>query len=329
MFGTRNVGLLQYVTSTTLPHIPEISGAPSPPPAGHKSHKNHLNVKSEAWRRLESTYQIDTFSFARQVVAWTMANIQDVPFKLEDPHTAEKLSLVTRRRDGLPHKIDHPVDTIDRLGAFLDILPLKSAQRLFHMLYPDTLDWKFMLNQAYDLDQNIFEYFLWTRTPPGDNRRSAALVVAYQPPWILSHADFAEFAKCSSLPPFIAPGHIYPSELQSKHRIWAKLWDTCVQHNTKWFILTSWNVWAFGGFSDGWCSGYISDIWHLDEHTPTVLECITFWIASAMECEDGYQRPKVGCVDLSSPRYINMPARLHDVLDQDLEAAVALAQMPL
>jgi len=52
-------------------------------------------------------------------------------------------------------------------------------------------------------------------------------------------------------------------------------------------------MWAFGGFSDGWCSGFISDIWHLDEHTPTVLECITFWMTSAMECGDGYQRPKV------------------------------------
>lgn len=30
-----------------------------------------------------------------------------------------------------------------------------------------------------------------------------------------------------------------------------KLYDTCVRHKTKWFIITSWNLWAFGGFSDG------------------------------------------------------------------------------
>lgn len=69
MFGPRKPGLLQYVTSTTLPHIPEIAGVPPLPPKGHKSHKNNLLVKSEAWRRLENIYQIDPSGFAQQIVA--------------------------------------------------------------------------------------------------------------------------------------------------------------------------------------------------------------------------------------------------------------------
>lgn len=48
-----------------------------------------------------------------------------------------------------------------------------------------------------------------------------------------------------------------------------------------------------------------------------------------MGCEDGYQRPKVGYVDPSNPRHINMPARFYDVLDQDLEAVLVIAQMPM
>jgi hypothetical protein len=48
-------------------------------------------------------------------------------------------------------------------------------------------------------------------------------------------------------------------------------------------------------------------------------------MTSAMECGDGYQRPKVGCVNSDNPRHINMPARLYDVLSWDLEAALALA----
>lgn len=42
---------------------------PALPPAGHKSHKNYLSVKSEAWRRLENIYQIDPSGLAQQVVA--------------------------------------------------------------------------------------------------------------------------------------------------------------------------------------------------------------------------------------------------------------------
>lgn len=89
--------------------------------------------------------------------------------------------------------------TYSSLAAFLDTLPLKSAQRLFHILYKDTLDWKFHLNQAYDIDQNIFDYFLWGRTPQGNDEPQNALVVAYQPPWILSQADFEEFVRCSAV----------------------------------------------------------------------------------------------------------------------------------
>jgi hypothetical protein len=69
MFIGRRPDLLQYITSTTLPHIPEIAGMPEIPPPGHKSHKNNLAIKSEAWRRLENIYQIDPSCFAQQVVA--------------------------------------------------------------------------------------------------------------------------------------------------------------------------------------------------------------------------------------------------------------------
>jgi hypothetical protein len=42
------------------------------------------------------------------------SNVKDTPFKREDLHSTERLSLGTRRRDGLSDKLDHPMDTIDR-----------------------------------------------------------------------------------------------------------------------------------------------------------------------------------------------------------------------
>ncbi|KAF5357934.1 hypothetical protein D9756_001594 [Leucocoprinus leucothites] len=286
-------GLLDYVSSTTLPHIPESADMPVMPLPGHRSNRNHLTVRSEEWRRLETIYQIDPPGLARQVNDWTALNIRNVSFEYEDAHSTEKLSLGTRRRGGNFDCLGHPIDTIDRLGAFLDILPLRTAQRLFHILHPDTRQWKFKHHDEYDVDHKIFDYFLWTKTQRGTQEAQSRLVVAYQPPWILSQTDFEEFVRCGSLPPHIPPGHLYPADLHSRHKVWAKLWDTCVKHNTKWFVVTSWNVWAFGCFSDGWCSGAISDIWHLDEHTPNILECLTYWIASAMSRPGAYQRPKV------------------------------------
>ena len=170
---------------------------------------------------------------------------------------------------------------LDRLAALLDTLPLRSAQRLLHILFPDTRQWKFKQQEGFDVDCKFFGYFLWTKTQRYDQGSQNAVVLAYQPPWILSQTDFEGFIKCGSvnmlssykdkywnlqLPPHMPSGHLYPSDLPSKHKIWAKvsisvddlysphpgqLWDTCVKHNTKWFVITSWNIWAFGCFSDG------------------------------------------------------------------------------
>ncbi|KAJ3571878.1 hypothetical protein NP233_g3450 [Leucocoprinus birnbaumii] len=263
------LGLLEYVNTTTLPRIRETPDMPRMPLPGHRSNKNHLTVRSEEWRRLELLYQIDPTGFAHQVNNWASFNIRNIPFQHADAQSAERLSLGTRRRDGLSDYLDHPMDSIDRLAAFLDILPLRTAQRLIHILFPDTRQWRFKHQDELDVDRKIFNYFLWTKTQRGSQNAQNALVIAYQPPWVLGQVDFEEFVKCGSL------------------------WDTCVKNNTKWFVITSWNVWAFGCFSDGWCSAVISDIWHLDEHTPNVLECLTYWIASAMGRSGAYRKPKV------------------------------------
>jgi len=71
----------------------------------------------------------------------------------------------------------------------------------------------------------------------------------------------------------------------------------------------------------------ISDVWHLDEHTPNILECLAYWIASAMGRSGTYQRPKVGCIDSSNPRHINRPAQLSDVAYQGYDVFSALSEM--
>lgn len=74
-----------------------------------------------------------------------------------------------------------------------------SAQRLFHIVYPETLKWRFQQYASPHIDQNIFNYFLWSQKPQGGGEPENALVVAYQPPWILSTADFTEFSQTTSV----------------------------------------------------------------------------------------------------------------------------------
>lgn len=67
------------------------------------------------------------------------------------------------------------------------------------MVYPRTLDWRFQQNTSPHVDQKIFNYFHWSRQPQGDGEPETALVVAYQPPWILSPADFLEFTRTAAV----------------------------------------------------------------------------------------------------------------------------------
>jgi len=56
MQGTDN--LRRYIADTTLPPMPLGSSVPLPP-AGHKSHRNALQVRSENYRVLEQMEVLD------------------------------------------------------------------------------------------------------------------------------------------------------------------------------------------------------------------------------------------------------------------------------
>jgi hypothetical protein len=127
------------------------------------------------------------------------------------------------------------------------MLPLQTVQSTIHINYPSLLDWRFnLINDLQDPDKDIYQYFCWstdlhgTPDPDGGN----ALLVAFQPPWILSDQDIKEFSECRSVchnrishacsyghiisrtpqfPPYRQAGNVYPTTLDSQHRVWAKV----------------------------------------------------------------------------------------------------------
>lgn len=54
--GTDNLRL--YICQAVLPQMLLGLGTPAMPPDRHKSHRNHLTVRSEAYRKLQSIYQL-------------------------------------------------------------------------------------------------------------------------------------------------------------------------------------------------------------------------------------------------------------------------------
>ncbi|KAJ7172503.1 hypothetical protein C8R46DRAFT_1161910 [Mycena filopes] len=329
--------LCEYLRAGRLPQMTNDAMAPQMPPPGHKSHQNHMKtVRPEAYRRLESIYAFASISVHDMVMAWIDSHIPCTSLGVEDedPLTGERPTIPCPPVYDIPfHSERRPTD-IMRLSPWLDNLPLMTVQRIIHLLYPETRAWGFTLNDENDNDRKIFQYFVWSLPTTEEGMGAAMLaeigrksiVVAFQPPWILSEQDIKEFSECRSFPPFRAPGNAFPKELDSRERLWAKLWDACVSKKTPWFVLTSYNHWVFGVFSAGWTAAFVSGVQAFDTVSPTITEWLTFWVASAMRLQGRHTIPKV----CDEPPYIphQVPCTVYDVLSAgDLDSALALFLM--
>ncbi|KIJ55975.1 hypothetical protein M422DRAFT_150399 [Sphaerobolus stellatus SS14] len=65
----------------------------------------------------------------------------------------------------------------------------------------------------------------------------------------------------------------------------SQIWDDCATKKCPFFVLTNNETWIFGLFVAGWTKCLVSDpVSRTDTgDKPSVLQCLIYWIASAME----------------------------------------------
>ncbi|KAF8445967.1 hypothetical protein L210DRAFT_3474243 [Boletus edulis BED1] len=261
------------------------------PPSGHKSHRNTLSTRFRKERHLTSIQSLED-AFDNLVNNWIMANVPDASLGLslrdQDERTGEVLTVPSARKFRISSTLPAPVTEFNRLWAWIDHFPLRTVQRILHILYPQTKDWGFMSETQPHYDDHIFKEFYFTRTecPSTAEIASNSVLVACQPPWVLSTEDMWQFTELQSLP----AGN---TRLRGKERLWCKLWDLCVRKQCFYFIITSYQQWTFGVFSDGWTNAYISPPFDARSRQPTVMHAILYWLASALDIDDGYSPPSL------------------------------------
>ncbi|KAJ8072475.1 hypothetical protein AAF712_011227 [Marasmius tenuissimus] len=333
MRGTDN--LRDYLQEAILPEMVLNANAPPMPPPGHKSHANHLQVRPEQWRRLEGMHVLDPDEVNQMVLEWADLDIPRDPLEEddEDPSSGICLSVPCPKasRFEIPCQREARPDTIGRLYKWLDTFPLATVQRTIHLLNPELRRWRFYTpeDRFQPEDTNLFQHFLWglpaddfdnlslTEHTLAETARQKQLVVAYQPPWILSPTDLKEFTTRRSFPTFRAPGHAFPTELESSERVWARLWDLCLTRNTRWFVLTSYNQWVFGAFAERRSIGFTTPVYEWNSSAPTIVELLAFWTSCAMDLTEYNPIPKV-------PEPIHLPPLPQYIYHADVgDAAVS------
>ncbi|KAJ2916015.1 hypothetical protein MD484_g4381, partial [Candolleomyces efflorescens] len=316
--------LREYTTQATLPPLQYEQYDSLLPPPGHVSHKNHLTIRPEAYRQLETIHGLAESvwmnmgacldSFVPQTHIRTNTVSGDgltIPYPLpKDP----------------PGNLEGRPDHIHRLIPWIDRLPFATVARILHLSLPETCDWAFRpaAQSHIELDPELFSYYTWSpRTLPSDYSIAKAMerkrmLVAIQPPWILTLRDLEQFAGSRCFPPFVVPGpEDFPS-YSSKDRLWAKMWDACVREKLHFFVLTSYTHWVFGFFSKGYTQAWTTDILPFDSQSPTIIEALTYWVASAMRLPGGILPPKVFAAHSSNPWKLPQPNRCECVVfDED------------
>ncbi|KIY64924.1 hypothetical protein CYLTODRAFT_81489 [Cylindrobasidium torrendii FP15055 ss-10] len=283
--------LYVYLTTAQLPALKTGAGAPEPPPIGHKSHLNHLRILND---RPRTATEVQNFFGALDMATPWIRNkfdVRDMEIPDEDEDTGESLTLPSCSNIfDIPRTWHRPIGDLFKLGDWLEDLPLVTVSRLLHLVEERTLQWRFVRVHDRDWDRDLFQYFLWTRVTDGastpraarmdeENDSEKSVVVAFQPPWILSREDMKNFAT-SEFPQRSLD--MNKSQLTSRERLWGKMWDVCVAKDAYFFVLTSYEQWVFGCWSRNYTTACISDVFEWNAHGPSVTECLTFWIASAM-----------------------------------------------
>ncbi|KAJ7728895.1 hypothetical protein B0H16DRAFT_1330661 [Mycena metata] len=289
--------LRTYFRKATLPEMLCDPNAPNMPPAGQRSQHATVCVGHEPWRQLAEIRALGEAWGADERIPTQSMGTEDM-----DEESGERFTIPSGPTFDIPPHVGRRPTDITRMIPWLDYLPLMTVQRMLHLVFPtQTADWSFSLvDSTENKDRNVYQQFVWsysgTKKPtvftPLGNIARYPLVIAFQPPWILSTQDMLEFSECREFPRF-EPSNARSYALEAKERLWAKVWDTCVARKTRWFVLTSYTHWVLGVFSEGWTIGFVSNVYGFDTRDATILELLAFWIACAMRLPGWRALPKV------------------------------------
>ncbi|KAG9103020.1 hypothetical protein FRC06_000468 [Ceratobasidium sp. 370] len=115
----------------------------------------------------------------------------------------------------------------------------------------------------------------------------ATVATFVQEPWVLSPKDFEAFCSVRELrnyvPKFTSSTPTTPTDRPwgQAQQLWAFIHDRCEEHQSHFFIVTSYEQWAFGCFSKAWTRAFITPPYAYSDARPTIMERTLHWVLSA------------------------------------------------
>ncbi|KAF8710213.1 hypothetical protein RHS03_02306, partial [Rhizoctonia solani] len=279
-----------FCKAALLPHLRHGPGAPHMPPPGHRSHLGRLSERPNPSRNLTFIESIDELSYD---IKTFHANLPSLT-----PHVQNR-----QVQNPFLNTLTTPSDSIICVASAVRRTILAATE-----LVLSNLQFRWVSSQNYTHLAKGVATMLWSsgNTPQMDISESlagsgsgssftlcepevppATVATFVQEPWVLSPRDFAAFCSLRELrnfvPKFVPNTPAVPNDKPwgQAQQLWAFIHDRCEERQCRFFIITTYEQWAFGCFSKEWTHAFITQPYSYSDSRPTIMERTLHWVLSA------------------------------------------------
>jgi len=168
----------------------------------------------------------------------------------------------------------------DRVAESIANTVLQTSQTIFHQLNVASYQWQFGRRDTRYMPMMPREPYVWAQWHTGKISQAKFAVFVF-PPWVFQLGDLSAFVYADvfrDAQPF--QGGTYKWDVGQM--LWAMIHDFCAHHGIHHFVLTTYDTWIFGLFTESYRAAFVRDAMNYDEQCPTVLQTLVFWMDAAM-----------------------------------------------
>ncbi|CAE7059641.1 unnamed protein product [Rhizoctonia solani] len=294
-----------FCKAAVLPHHRHGPGAPHMPAPGHRSHLGRLSERPNPSRNLTFIESIDELS---SDIRTFHADLPSLTPRLQNVQVQNPfLNLLNTPSDSIICVASAVRRTIlSATELVLSNLQFRwtSAQSYTHLAKGvATMLWSSGTTPQMDTPESLSgsgSGSSFTLCEPDIPPATVATFV--QEPWVLSPHDFATFCSLREaspsvqiftclispqlrnyMPKFVPGTPVMPHDKPWGHaqKLWAFIHDRCEEHQCHFFIVTTYEQWAFGCFSKEWTHAFITQPYSYTDSRPTIMERTLHWVLSA------------------------------------------------
>ncbi|ORX40581.1 hypothetical protein BD324DRAFT_647505 [Kockovaella imperatae] len=239
--------------------------------------------------------------FERHIMEWLEDNVPSSPIDETNRWGSQIFALVAEGYDTLEFH-DDAVHNAEDFGllSWLTGSVLQTATSALHMLRFSSQHFSFHLipTPRPPYARNGTPHALWEgygtlALVNKANELDRAMVLEVRPPSVVDYGVMKEFSRDGRAGGQAGWYHVAPQycvgDAGQANLLQAQVYDSCVQNQVYFFVVTNLKHWVFGHFNANYSKCTVSPIIERKHRVPSVMQCLVAWIVRSAD-----ERPRAG-----------------------------------